>query len=669
MKYIKFILALFICYPMDHLVLAAEEIKTTHSFDRENFCAEGAEKKIAYLNNLTKGDVEQIEGLKAKINELEAKKKIITDLQSIRNDYLNAFEAINSETQKAKALKIARKSSIAQFKKLLNKSLTLNAISLVMKDGIKQTDSAVTLKDLCDPNNDSASANTLFCKRYGQQGSWRGAFNDAEINGLNKTIANFSEAMNKIKKKENINLEVKKILDSIPESIKPDGVLEILNVKSPVLLEMLTKSVSKEELINCLDGSEAVCEKLISDPQKRFKIKEILGQEIKSAGDDFSDKYNVVKNQIALQNTADFNSLIHTFDYPLEERDEFNKKLLNEKIMQLKKYSETLFEKNNPGSQKSIKNGLSLIGLSDDEYTNLLNACNIQAKLTEEALSQAFKSCEKQVQLLDEKAAGVKNNLENESEQLKQELAIKLEKNSGLQKIEKMKTFVLERYMRGCKKAPTIQLASNLQQIKCSDIADKLTAPSDQIGSLASMYSKVLGRLQEANTPSKTKGELGLFSKDELKNYMSYCQNTSEKDLEIKEICQKVSQLNSEIASKRELKEWEAFNNKYYVDYNANSEKGYVVYEKKSNVRIIGEGLAPLVGQIVPLWLGNLQMENQINFLTNQAINQKQMNYMYTPFSPWMNSPYFQANYFPMQAVNFNSPYTANTSAGFNFAK
>ena len=664
-------LALLVCYLMDHLAFAESASKTAFAFDRENFCAEGAEKKMINLDNLTKGDVEKIEGLKAKINELEAKKKILSDMQSLRDDYLNAFEAINSEAERAKYGQKARKGSISQFKKLLNQSLTLNAVSLLLKERVQQQDFSNTLKDLCDPNNEKAkvAANTLFCKRYGEQGSWRGTFNESEINSLKKTIANFSEAMNKIKDKNDISLEVKKILDSIPDSIKPDGVLGVLEAKSPSLLEMLFKAASKNEIMSCMDGNESVCEKLLTNPQKRSTIQDLVNLEMIAAGDDLSGRYSGVKKQIDTQNNESLKSLLHTFDYPLEEREEFNKKLLNDKISQVKKYSENLFDKNHPGSNKEIKNGLSIIGLNDDQYTKLISLCSIDAHLTKDSLSAAFSACEKQIGILLEQASKVKNNLENEADQLKLELANHLGKNPRLEKIEKMKTFVIERYIRGCKNTVRKQLTSNIQQIKCSDIGNELTEPSDQIGSLSAMYSKILGRLKYGNTPSKNQGELGLFSKAELKNYMNYCQNTSEDDSEIRETCQKVSQLNSEIASQKELKEWEAFNNKYYVDYNQHSKTGYDVHEKKSNFRIIGEGIAPMIGQIVPMWLGNFVMENQINMLTAQAINQKQMNYMYSPSSPWMNTPYFQFNYLQMQNVNFNSPFTATTSAGFNFGK
>ena len=45
------------------------------------------------------------------------------------------------------------------------------------------------------------------------------------------------------------------------------------------------------------------------------------------------------------------------------------------------------------------------------------------------------------------------------------------------------------------------------------------------------------------------------------------------------------------------------------------------------------------------MWMGDMQLQAQIDMLGSQALYQKQLNYMYDFNSPWMTS-YFQADYY-----------------------
>lgn len=662
MKYLKLILALVACSFFDHLGLAADGASlpqtTTHGFDRENFCAEGAKKQIDHLNNLTKDDAAKIEDLKKKINELDAKKKIITDLQSIRSEYLAAFEAINSDSAIAKKTFEVKKGAINQFKNLLSKTLTLNALSLITNRVVPLKEIPQNLKELCA---DKENSDLLFCKRYGEQWHPRGLGNDSEIDGLNKTIANFAHSMNQIPDSQLVIVDAKNIIDSIPEGIKPDGILEIFQRKSPALLEILTKGKSQDEVMNCLDGNGTSCEKLLNDSEKRAMIKDIIGKEITNVRNDFSDKYLPVKEQINARNAKDLTALLHTFDYPLEGRDESNKKLLNDKVAQVKAYSEILFNKHYPAG--SIKNGFKIIGLEDNEYKSLTELCEINAKTIKEELREQINKCQKEVGVLLQKAEAAKNSMSKETETLRKELASLLHDNSRLNKIEKVKQFVIQRFMRGCSPGKDNQLVSNIMQITCEELSHEPIGQDDKMESLAGTFGEVVGQLQQGNKASHQKGELGLFSKDELKTYMNFCQNTSlEKDDVLTDSCQKINSYYSEIANQKESKEWDDFNRKYWVQHSSTNKKGYDVYEKKSNARILGEGLSQSINNIYPIWFGNYQLNSQIDMMTNQALYQKQMLYMNSTNSPWMNVPYFQGSYFPNPSFNFMG------GAGFNFS-
>ena len=139
-----------------------------------------------------------------------------------------------------------------------------------------------------------------------------------------------------------------------------------------------------------------------------------------------------------------------------------------------------------------------------------------------------------------------------------------------------------------------------------------------------------------------------------------------------KNACSDINNAINELRTTKTNKEWSDFNNKYWVTYNPKAKNGYDVYEKKSNLRIFGEGLSQSVKNIFPIWSTNLQLNGQIDLLTNQAMYSKQLNYMYSPTSPWATSNYFQGNYFGnMGAFNMSNPFLNNTinTNGFNFSK
>ncbi len=651
MKYLKLIPVLVFCTSIDHAIadgtLATTGV-TANGYDRENFCAEGARKKVEHLNDLTKNDVSKIEALKKSINELEAKKKILGDLKSIRNNYINAFESINSEKDIASTIKNEKSNAIDKFKHLLNSNLALNAVTIIAK---APTDSkAQTIENLCDPKIYKENSNLQICKRYDNQA--KKAFHNTEIANINKTLANFNEAISKISDKESIKVDIEKILSSIPESIDPNAILEVLNTKSGNLSSAIGNASSREEIFKCLNNNTG-CENLISETSKRSFLGELIGKEAISVQDDFSKKMVIAKKDILEKNSKDLTDLLHSYDNPLEKRDERSRKSLNGKTDEM---------------IATLKGRYQAIGLSESDFGELSQNCKIPEEVKGSAFKEKVTSCQATVNKILKNADATQNELDKEREKLAKELET-ITHNPKLEKAEKLKQFVIQRYMRGCPEAKEVKLSSNMTQV-CNNLAKVNTKPSDQVENLASDFSQVVGRLQRDNAPTSTKGELGLFSKAELREYSVYCQDSSASDdSDVKEVCKKVGQYSSEIKDQKESKEWEEFHKKYYVEYNPSSKNGYDVYEKKSNGRFFAEGLGQTLYTAYPIWLNNYMLSNQIDMMTNQAIYQKQLNYMYTPTSPWMmNSPYFQGNYFGFPTTsNFNTSNPYLSTPGYNF--
>ena len=677
MKYVKFFFALLVCSLLDHLSLAGDKIPgitsgvSENGYDREKFCEEGAKKRIDRLNEMTKSDLDKIEELKKNINELEAKKKIISDMKNIRADYLNSIESIATEKDIAFAVTSSKKKTIDKFKQLLKTNLAMNAISLLMKENKIDSNNAPTIEILCKETEENKLNLSLnICRRYGTTNVIMKKYWSTEIKSINDTLLNFSKAMTQITdvNKKSVIVDVKEILNSVPTALDPDAVLETLTKKSETFLSLLENSSSREELAKCLNNADNSCIHLLSDPNKKDFLKDLLGKESSDVRDDLADKLSIVKNQITKDNGENLTSLLTFYNDPLKEVEESNRDILNNKLDEVEAYSKKLFKKLNPSADSSVTpNGFAPLGFTNIEYEAFVKECRISKEKTGDEFKKQVKICDNIVQSLADKADTVKNNLTAQTDALKEQLDKVLNHNPELERKEKLKQFVIQRYIRGCPNAGINELVSNLAYLKC-DFATDAGNPADKVASLSQDFSRILGRLQSGNAVSNTKGELGLFSKDELKVYSSYCQNMSaSQDSDTNEVCQKVRQYNSEIQNQREAKDWEEFNNKYWVEYNPRSKAGYDVYEKKSNSRIFAEGLSQSVSKIFPVWLGNMQLSNQIDIMTNQALYQKQLNYMYSASSPWSNFPYFQGSYFPNSSFNLSNPFLSNN--GFNFSK
>ncbi|RPJ79292.1 MAG: hypothetical protein EHM20_01815 [Alphaproteobacteria bacterium] len=681
MKYLKLIMALAVCSLMDHFAIAADgpSPQTAHSFDRDKFCDEGAKNRIGKLNSITKNNVDDIEALKRDINELEAKKNIISGVQKLKGEYLDALNEVINENDIAKTTKSVKKKSIDQFKTLLNKTLILDAISLMVKGNFQnlittaENSQNQTLAnhdyvlDLCTPSNRlNNSAAESFCSNYGEQ-SYVQKFTGTKLqaDSIRETINHYMDALSKIPADKSIEVDVSKILATIPKEIRPSEILEILKRQSPTMTQALVGAKSHEDIVSCIEGSDETCDKILKN-ENRDNLKNQIKQEIGDATNAISAKMALLNKNIDLENTKDLESIFHSFDNPLEAREKGNHESLKKQLEKVQNYSESLIKDNQPlfnnkyTSSITSKNGFKLIGLEDGEYEDFINKCTIPKETKSNDLKDKVIDCKAIIEKLSEKANNAQKEMENDIKVQKDKLTKLLDESGKLNKIEKIKQYVQQRYIRSCPQAKTATLAqSNLYDIPCSQISASTDSDSgDEIKSLWKKITNVIGNLQNGNRTSDKKGELGTFSKDELKVYMNYCQNVSQDDSIIKESCREINQYYAEIANQKETKEWEEYNKKYWVEYD--SKKGYIAYEKKSNLRILGEGLSQSMGGIYPIWFGNFQMENQIQMLTNQAMYQKQMMYMNSFDSPWMQQPYFQGSYFPPMS---STPATQ----GFNF--
>ncbi|MDD4973112.1 MAG: hypothetical protein PHY93_02120 [Bacteriovorax sp.] len=670
MKFIKCVFFLA-AYSLSMNFASADE-QTPYAYGRKDFCSEEAKERIKKLNQMTQDDVKEIESLKKNINDLEAKKKIIEDLKSIRNDYLSTMESVTSggESEIKKDIKI---NSIEKFKSLLRNATTLNAISLLTKNNLLSKITTPNIESLCE--SDAANANLAMCKAYNPKNlSWGvKKWRNTEITAIDKTLLNFSNTMDKVSDVQGMTLEINGILDSIPQKIGPQFVLEVLANKAPNLMEILSNAQTKTEVENCLNNNSNSCENLISDPANRPKLNALLGKESQEFQADLKDHYAQVKNQISVKYTTDLSKILNSYNNPSDaSNNEMNRTIINEKTNQVLTYSEKLFKADHPNAASGdTPNAFTAINFSNDDYLKFKKDCIISDNLDENVLDNQIAVCGDHVKDLVGKVDSEKNKIAEQTSEYRAKLDQLLNHNPKLERIEKLKQYIAQRFMRSCPQASDSDngfLISNISSIKC-DMGNRSDSNTG-IQDLSNSFSSILGRMQEGNTITKTKGDLGAFSKPEMNVYNEYCKDNNP-DPVVTDTCRDINDEHNRLSNLRDTKDWDDFNKKYWVENSKSSIRGYEVYEKKSNARILGEGLSQNINKIFPIWFGNFQLTSQIDSMTNQALYMSQLNYMNNPTSPWMlNNPYFQGNYFGATGAFTGLGATSMpTTNGFNFSK
>ncbi|MBC7540783.1 MAG: hypothetical protein H7281_18325 [Bacteriovorax sp.] len=674
MKFIKFVFFLAACslsmnYARAQTAHSYSSGETPYSSGRKDFCAEDAKERFSHLNEITKSDVAEIEELKKNIREFDAKKKIIEDLKNIRNDYLNTVESISSDT----VSKNIKMESVAKFKNLLRNAMTLNAISLLVKNNNFSKSNIISpLEMLCAPN--SANSMLALCKTYNPKNlfpfvAWS---RSTETNAIDKTLLNFSTSMKLASADESMSVEIGKIYESIPQNLDPQVILE-MSVKAPTLTELVLNAKSKTDVSNCLNNNNNSCENLISNPADRENLNAILGKEGSLFQSNISKEYAQVKGQINNKNSEELAKILSSYDDPATANEENNRTIINNKTNKVLAYSENLFKKEHPNADASVTpNAFPAINFSDEEYNKFKSTCLLDSALKGKELKSAILACKSHVETLVAKLEYEKNKISEQTDKLKAKLNQLLNNNPKLEKIEKLKQYIAQRYLRDCPQARESDIAlltSNVLTIKC-DNADKGRLDIGNMQDLSNSFAKILGRIQVGNNITKTKGDNGAFSKPEMAIYNDYCRDNNP-DATIIETCKDIRVEHDRLSGLRDTKDWDEFNQKYWVENSKTNKVGYDVYEKKSNARIFGEGLSQSINKIYPIWFGNFQLNSQIDSMTNQALYMKQMNYMNNPTSPWMlNNPYFQGNYFGTAGAftGFGAT-TMPTTNGFNFSK
>lgn len=596
---------------------------TEHSFVRNAFCGPtGAPKVIAELNRADSNRIKEIAEITKDINSLKANKVLINDFLKIKDDYMKSYSAIASDKSKKED---NLDKNLADFKSLLNSSLTLNAVNMLVAAKLPadpKSPKQETVFELCDKvkSNFCDHINGLVIKS-----SLR-----PEIAQLNKMITNVNEALSESKDPESVKRDLAGIYQSIPSPIAPEKVLADLLNRSGELADLLGKSPNKEVITSCINkGDKESCAQILDSSSTREELKKLLTREMRDFQKDMTnEKLDKIFSD-------------HDFSDPKNKKDV--SQLMNQKANEASQFLE---------KQLNEKNKLDKLGFNQNNLNDFREAC-IQKEDKVFDKNACEKLATKMVSYFELLNAENDKKIKADLKKIEQ----LTDNKTDFDGIQKMQQYVAEKYLRTCIDAKV----SDLEPSNCStgnDDAQDVAGSGSEIGSLNQGVTNVIGTLKNKKSNSTTKGELGPFSKSELRNYAKACESSSVRKA-AQMVCNDINKEYGKIADLKETNEWEAFNKDYWVE-KATNEKGYVAHKKKSNFELMGQALAQNANKFIPMFLSNLQFKSQIDLMTNQGMYLKQVNYMNDATSPWMTN-YFSGTYYSIPTVL--------STGAFNFSK
>lgn len=671
---------------------------TAHGYNPMGFCQQGAETLINQLSKPNKARDEKIDELRKEILSLSQQRQIITEMNNLSKKYKESL--VNLE-KLSKAEQEKGEVAIDSMKTALRNGLTLNAISLLLKDtqGEDWTKAETfTMAHLCQKNPTEE-----ICKKIIEEDRPTTGFLDAatkmlsrtfngtsEYRKLDRTLASFHEAFSRVEPEDQKSLipEVQKIIDDIPADIKPSAIVSLIQSKAPQTSAILAQDLPRETVINCLSEekpyTEGICKGLATDKEKREQLIEVVSAEKEATQRAVSDKAAPVLKAIAeVQNASAREAVEAVATAEISKLQTLAQKVgtLGVSLTQA-----NVRENRSPASvgtcqeAKSKLSGVALLffdcprlsGLSAVDAEKALESAQQDARSNSESLvkncqelnantsSSIISSCKSLLGKIVSRIDLMNNDYDSKIAYLQNEVK-KLSSDADQNAIERLKEYVVNKYLDTCSPDTKKMVVNDVSLSVCHN-GESTNAGLYRIDGLFKDTQVIVKQLRPSS-----------ISLGEMQEFQNSCNSLSRAREEVKnasvEVC---SFINKDYASankkeeivQREKKESED----YWIDYDPHSRGNISKTKKKSTLRVIGEGVLPIAPSLIPMWFNNYQAKQGIEMLTNQGIYQKQLLHTIDVYnsSPWM----YGYNYFMYNPYSFGSTTstgTSGTNPGFSF--
>lgn len=446
---------------------------------------------------------------------------------------------------------------------------------------------------------------------------------------LEKTLADFKASYKKVlpENKTRLKKDVDEIINSIPEDISPEVIFNILEHSSPNMMRILSQDISKEVITSCLaalPSSEKACQQLMAEPEKTKIFIQKLAKETEAATNGLENFSTIITTNTS-KNIERFNALLQQTP-PTD---------LDDKVLAWK--------------EKCLKPKEDDLAICQEKMRELAPHLDL-----------------------------LKSNYKGRLEALQNEIKA-INSSKDFDEFETLKEYILKKYLRTCGNDKKFKIQKN--DVKLSLHYDGVSYCGVQqlstLDILEGDVNEVLKRTKLTHAIDPRKNSHLVFDENEIQKFLATCASLEKNapSPNVNEICSLVKSEKTvtkiKVNEELEKRKWRELNDKYWITNDPTSPRGYTQVEKKSNLRIFGEGFLPVVPTLLPLWFADIQTTQNIRFLTDQAIYQKQVLFAYDIYntSPWL----FNSNIFnPASIGTLGTPLTTTTSGitpGFNFGQ
>lgn len=667
-----------------------------HAYNPNGFCSVdgGAEKWMTKLQKINAEKFEKIEMYKKEIADLVESDKLVSSTREIKNRYMNSINEISNDQNDvinnvgfAKSLKndgmslnaVSSKSSkiknnivgsISSFFQQRNNLLpeelaqsTQNRVDQIV-ESIPQEFSPEQMDTIL--NSKSPAINKLLENNVTKEDltACLGENTNAEI-FCNKIGINPSDRVNAKKILEVEFESLSKQFQSNP-IFTPSAFIPGLGVLTPEVREMRTKILNKK-FTTVQDIKAAMNQNVKRLSQFSFaESSATVSDDPDTTSPAEKSNYDKAKEQIAITEKKLTGTEIFFYEPPadMEQR--------------LKVYASDINTKEGAMAAVQIQESAYEYAVSNAAYFD--KECNFERKTATSVTSDQINICFDRAKGIIPKIDNLKDSHIDKISALNSRVQ-RLVSDPNFADVETLKKYVAEKYLCSCNKKDkkTLSIDKEKESLifngeSCS--TEFLTLSKiDGLNDVSSVIANTL-YAHEINLPMDD--ESCAMNPDKLMPFTNTCKSNNFIKDNFTDICTSITSeyvaktQNEEIINNKN-KKWEKFNNEHYVEYNSKSPNGYSAVKKKSNWRVIGDGVLPIIPNALPMWLGNFQMKSNINLLTSQGIMQKQYLHNVGVYnqSPWL----YNYNYFgygnPFSAGSTTLPGTTGLggSSGFNFGQ
>lgn len=681
------------------------------AFNTNTFCSKAPEM-LEKLNKENDDKMAKLESLKNEIDDAKSYMEILNGVDALRKQYQAGLTELSNANnpQTLAAMEVEKYKTIDNLKLIIRNGLIINAIGLLFKDSKLDTDEAFKVSSLC--KNDTSKTKSICGLKQSNK-----LLDVFAGHPLDPILEDFRVAYRNIQKKnqDSLKADVQKIIESIHPSIEPSAILDMLEKTSPGLTSLMASPQSKVELTKCLTPKSnhetlQACERLLPEVGSKDNFMERLNEKTNLAVASIKN-FSQIIDESARANLASFKQEVETYTEQTQapevkvaqaaklsqlQVDETSKRMARAQTTRQARVTAQVQEMAAQGQDarsiqvsnaeaESLKltplqslfynsnlKGVQLAGLISEQNKTEMEiarkaAADWEAKCVTPDWSELI-YCQSVMNSISRKVNDLKNGYKSKLQNIQSQF-IKINTDENFKKIETLKKFVAEKYIRMCAqnvavKNEQIQLGVAVDGECFSGIHTLRT-----IEGLGSEVDSIISKIKFSQNITASKDSTGTFTKDEMDSFNKVCQ-AKDYESSYADVCKEITGEKDVRDKTFDTNEWQKMNDKYWVSYDESS-KGYSKTERKSNLRVFGEGFLPVVPSMLPMVFGNYMMRQNITNLTNQAMFQKQMlnNYDVYNSNPWMyNYNYFGGNtVYPAYGAGTTSGAGAINTTGFGF--